>query len=216
MEDSSYWEIEPNEIVIRTCEHIKSGNALDLGCGEGRDAAFLTKKGFDVLAVDSSARGIHKAEQLAKIHKLKIKTRIEDIIDLSLNKNFDLILCNNVLHFLDFKNVKKVIEKMKKHTKIGGLNVISAFIENSGRYMTICPEFSNKTISIFSHAGHEIVYNEMNDKKGFAFLFKENQLKEFYREWDIIHYKELTTGIEQHDFTKLRRHGISEIIARIK
>ncbi|MDO8459707.1 MAG: hypothetical protein Q7S74_01225 [Nanoarchaeota archaeon] len=31
-------------------------------------------------------------------------------------------------------------------------------IENSSRYMTICSEFSNKTISDKSHASHEIAY----------------------------------------------------------
>ena len=31
---------------------VKPGKALDLGCGQGRNALFLAQQGFDVTAVD--------------------------------------------------------------------------------------------------------------------------------------------------------------------
>ena len=36
-------------------------NLLELGCGSGRDAAFMTKQGFNVIAVDGSAMMIESA-----------------------------------------------------------------------------------------------------------------------------------------------------------
>jgi tellurite methyltransferase len=39
-------------------EYLRSGTAVDLGCGAGRDSIFLAKNGFDVTALDVSAAGI--------------------------------------------------------------------------------------------------------------------------------------------------------------
>ena len=33
---------------------VKPGKALDLGCGQGRNALFLVQQGFDVTAVDQN------------------------------------------------------------------------------------------------------------------------------------------------------------------
>ena len=41
------------------------GRALDLACGEGRNAIWLARRGWDVTALDFSARGIERARQAA-------------------------------------------------------------------------------------------------------------------------------------------------------
>ena len=40
--------------------------ALVLAAGEGRNAVYLAKKGFDVVAVDISAKGLEKCSTLAR------------------------------------------------------------------------------------------------------------------------------------------------------
>ncbi len=45
-------------------------------------------------------------------------------------------------------------------------------------------------------------------------MFKHNELKSFYKDWKIIHYKEYLTKLERHKGNmKLHRHHIAEIIA---
>ena len=46
--------------------------ALDLGCGTGATAFFLSQMGFDVFGVDISKSAIEKAKELALVLKLKI------------------------------------------------------------------------------------------------------------------------------------------------
>ncbi len=59
----------------------KSGCALDIGAGEGRNALFLASRGLDVLAVDQSTVGMQKAECRAQERGLKLQTRVVDLAD---------------------------------------------------------------------------------------------------------------------------------------
>jgi SAM-dependent methyltransferase len=57
---------EPNDFVRAEAGRIPRGRVLCLAEGEGRNAVFLASLGHDVTAVDYSAEGLRKAEQLAR------------------------------------------------------------------------------------------------------------------------------------------------------
>ena len=59
------WSVEPNQFVARECADLTPGRALDLACGEGRNAIWLARGGWEVTAVDFSAAGISKGRRLA-------------------------------------------------------------------------------------------------------------------------------------------------------
>ncbi len=40
--------------VLEAMQTVRPGRALDLGCGQGRNALFLAKQGFEVTAVDQN------------------------------------------------------------------------------------------------------------------------------------------------------------------
>lgn len=63
------------------------GRLLSLGEGEGRNATFLAAQGFDVVAVDASAVGLAKAEQLAQERGVRITTVLADIEQYALGLN---------------------------------------------------------------------------------------------------------------------------------
>jgi SAM-dependent methyltransferase len=60
------WGAEPNRFLPPLVEGIDPGSALDLACGEGRNAIWLARRGWDVTGVDFSARAIDKARLLAE------------------------------------------------------------------------------------------------------------------------------------------------------
>ena len=49
------WGAEPNQFVREQCERLPVGDALDLACGEGRNALWLARLGWRALGVDFSA-----------------------------------------------------------------------------------------------------------------------------------------------------------------
>ena len=48
------WSTGPNQFVERELQELPPGRALDLACGEGRNARWLAKRGWQVTAVDFS------------------------------------------------------------------------------------------------------------------------------------------------------------------
>jgi len=62
------WEIDmPDSNLIETVTRtpIKPCKALEIGCGTGDNAIWLTQQGFDVVAIDSSETAIEKAKNKA-------------------------------------------------------------------------------------------------------------------------------------------------------
>ena len=58
------WGAEPNRFVRRLCERLPVGDALDIACGEGRNALWLARLGWRVLGVDYSEAAIERARAL--------------------------------------------------------------------------------------------------------------------------------------------------------
>ena len=54
------WGAAPNRWVEQECAALPPGTALDLACGEGRNALWLAELGWRVSAVDFSAVGLQK------------------------------------------------------------------------------------------------------------------------------------------------------------
>ena len=59
------WSAEPNLFLPPLVEGLEPGRALDIACGEGRNAIWLARQGWEVTAVDFSPVGIEKAWQLS-------------------------------------------------------------------------------------------------------------------------------------------------------
>jgi SAM-dependent methyltransferase len=59
------WKGEPNQFLPPEVAGLTPGRALDLACGEGRNAVWLATQGWDVTGLDFAGVGLAKAEQLA-------------------------------------------------------------------------------------------------------------------------------------------------------
>lgn len=59
------WTAEPNRFVVTEVEALRPGRALDVACGEGRNAVWLAADGWDAVGVDFSPVALDKARGLA-------------------------------------------------------------------------------------------------------------------------------------------------------
>jgi SAM-dependent methyltransferase len=59
------WSVGPNQFVEGECADLPPGRALDLAAGEGRNAIWLARQGWDVTAVDFSQVALDKGRTLA-------------------------------------------------------------------------------------------------------------------------------------------------------
>lgn len=84
------WSEEPNIFLPPIVESLEVGSALDLACGEGRNAIWLARLGWDVTGVDFSAIGIAKAREIAG--NISVDWIVDDVTDFTPTKRFDLVL----------------------------------------------------------------------------------------------------------------------------
>jgi SAM-dependent methyltransferase len=70
------WGSEPNLFVRQQCEALPVGDALDLACGEGRNALWLARLGWTVTGVDYSAAAIERAESLTAREPAEVAERL--------------------------------------------------------------------------------------------------------------------------------------------
>ena len=58
------WSAGPNQFVESELASLPPGRALDLACGEGRNARWLAERGWQVTAIDWSQVAVDKGRQV--------------------------------------------------------------------------------------------------------------------------------------------------------
>ncbi|MEV6210051.1 class I SAM-dependent methyltransferase [Kitasatospora sp. NPDC051914] len=74
-EKERIWSGNPNAALVREAADLPPGRALDLGCGEGADAVWLARQGWQVTAVDISRVALDRAAEHAE------EAGVADLID---------------------------------------------------------------------------------------------------------------------------------------
>lgn len=77
--DGSLYGSRPNAIVKAVVKHLDPGDALDLGCGDGRNAVWLAESGWSVTAVDISPVALSQARRRAASAELELETVEADL-----------------------------------------------------------------------------------------------------------------------------------------
>ncbi len=112
---------EPVEFLKQNVARFNKGKALVLAAGEGRNAVYLAQQGFQVTAIDLSAKGLEKCQQLAKKKKVRVKTVVADVNSYDLGENqYDLV---TNFYFYDSAIFPKVMTALKP----GGYFVLQTF-----------------------------------------------------------------------------------------
>lgn len=135
---------------------------LDLGCGQGRNSLFLSLLGYDVSAWDHNENSLAFLNETKIKENLPIQTALYDINSANIQENYDFILSTVVFMFLNRESVPNIIANMQEHTNIGGYNLIVAAMDTAD---VPCP-------------------------MPFSFTFKENELRGYYADWELIKYNE--------------------------
>ncbi|MBO5938201.1 MAG: class I SAM-dependent methyltransferase [Clostridia bacterium] len=96
---------------------------LELGCGEGRDAYYLLKNGFHLLATDISPEAINFCQKRYPTYKDNFQ--IVDCIKDSLNEKYDFIFAVAVIHMLVLDDDRNAFYRfLHTHLTEGGVALI--------------------------------------------------------------------------------------------
>lgn len=177
----------PNYTVKKFIElNVEPGNAVELGCGAGRDTVYLIRNGWNVLAIDREdveTRIVSKllVEELEQFEFFK--QRFEDI-EL---ENSNLVVANFSLPFCNKNDFKKLWAKINHSILKDGYFV--------GNFLGDKDEWKNA-------------------KEKMTFLTKD-QVMELFRNFEIVEFKEVEkdglTGLG-----KMKHWHIFNVIAKKK
>lgn len=86
------WSAEPNRFVAEVVGPLPAGRALDLACGEGRNAIWMAGRGWDVTGLDFSDVGIAKAASLAEANGVTVTWVCGDATASAGGEQYDLVV----------------------------------------------------------------------------------------------------------------------------
>lgn len=189
--NGSVWENKVNSIILKALKFLKTKQALkvlDLGCGQGKEAFFLAKKGFDITAVDSSKIAIKQIKEKTRNNKLPINAIYCDAANYKIkNSEYDIIAAMNVMQFLEKEEVVNLIKNIKTSLKNNGLIVLSAFTTKDA---------------------------SRQSKKKLRYYFKPGEMKRYFKDFKILYYSEKIVLDSGHPSMPWpHQHGVVEIIS---
>lgn len=122
-------DVEPAQFLVEIVELLPKGLVLDVAMGNGRNAIYLAKMGFNVEGVDISLETVNAALELARKAGITIKARVADLEgDYLIEKDtYNVIICFNYLQ-------RSLISQIKDGLRKGGMVVYETFIVDQARF----------------------------------------------------------------------------------
>jgi SAM-dependent methyltransferase len=75
------WSVTPNAVVAERLGDLSPGRAVDLACGEGRNAIWLASLGWQVTAVDFSAVAVERGREAAESSGVSVDWQVGDALE---------------------------------------------------------------------------------------------------------------------------------------
>ena len=161
--------------------------ALDLGCGDGRNALYLLERGIRVTAVDVSANAVARLTAQAEAYGHRLIAEVADVRLYRIAERFELVTAHGVLHLMPRPDWHRLICNMQEHTAPLGYNVVAVFTD------ALPPP---------------------DDLRPFmAGLFREGELREQYQGWNVRDYRSYVLE-DEHPGGVRHRHAVNKIVAQ--
>ena len=113
------------DFIEKEIKFDKSLKILDVGCGTGRHAIELTKRGYQVTGVDLSESQLKRAREKAQAGNLSIDFQRQDARNLPFESEFDvaIMLCEGGFSLMEtdemnFEILKNITKTLKPHAKL--------------------------------------------------------------------------------------------------
>lgn len=187
-----YWGLNHSLLAEQIAKILKNEisqgkKLLDIGSGEGRDAVYFARCGFQVDALEISLPGTEKIKLYSQSAGCKVNVIHADMLDYQFTYPYDVIYSMGSLQFLPLEQRQNHFEKYKRYTKTGGINAHLVFVEKP--FIELAPDWGK---------------NE--------FFYMSGDLARYYHDWEISRCDE--TVIDCNSSGKPHRHMVNFIIAR--
>lgn len=179
--------IEANEFLKEVLGNYKLGKILFPAEGEGRNAVFAAKLGWDVNAFDLSVEGKKKADYLASINKVDINYEIGNLDELHYQKeSFDAIALIYAHFPPQIKNL--YYQTIETYLKKDGVIIFEAFSKNHITYQNLNPNVGGPS--------------------NIEMLFSVNEVQSYFANYQILELVEKEINLSEG----LYHNGLGSVI----
>ena len=127
----------PNAFLAAQAKRLpKSGKALALADGEGRNGVFLAERGLDVLSLDFSPNAQAKARKLAATRGVTLRTEQADVIGWSYPSDTFDVVAAIFFQFAAPPDRDRIFAGIKRTLKRGGLWLLEGYGPKQLEYKT--------------------------------------------------------------------------------
>jgi len=189
-QEEFYWGMQPDSMcheVLKLFPPNGRVKILEIGCGEGKDALFFARNGYDVTAFDIVQAGVDKLSALAAKFHLFIHAFRADMLEYRLKENFDIIYSSRSLHYIKPNLRKTIIDHYKEHTNEGGIHVLNVYVKKS--FVGLPPDLDD-----------------------FSYFWKSGEIFSYYTDWKLESIDEIIYDCNSSGIP--HQHVINTIIAR--
>ena len=176
--------------TLKEFEHFldRQSKIIEIGCGEGQNAFYLAKQGYcNVEAFDISEHGIAKLQRMCRKENIQLNAYTADLITYQFEQKYDMVMCFGTLHFVSKADWRAFINRAKENTNAGGIHIMQIFTDTVPASKDIAP---------------------------FAIgLAKDEEIKELYKDWEILQFKSYTFE-DEHPGVPKHLHASNKIVAR--
>lgn len=170
-----------NRYIISALADVRGKKVVELGCGLGEAAVYFAKKGADVIATDISSGMLKVVEEVAKKHRVSVKTVQAYSHQMPFPDNhFDIVYAANLLHHVD------VEQSVKEACRI---------LKSGGSFVSWDPLAHNPAINVYRKKAMSVRTEDehplkMNQLKIFKKYFSEVKFETtwFFSLWIFIKF----------------------------
>jgi tellurite methyltransferase len=120
---------DPEPFLVENLGLLPKGRVLDVAMGNGRNAIFLARNGFQVEGIDISREAVETALKRAEESGVEISATIADLEDdfTTAGQQYEVIICFNYLH-------RPLIPALKKGLRRDGMIVYETYLVDQARF----------------------------------------------------------------------------------
>jgi len=203
IKNKHYFGTEADVLLKNYYELLDKGvKILDIGIGQGRNAFFLLKKGFEVVGIDTSIVAIESLKKQVYKEKLNLKLHNTHFLDFNTNdNNYSAITIFGLFQILSEKEIKELAKKVKKWLKNKGLIYIKGFTKNDESFKPNSLKW--KKISDCSYK---------DDKNNFRTFLNIEDVTKHFKHFKIIYQWSGLGEKHRHSDGPLEQHHYFELI----
>lgn len=184
--------IEPNEYLKSQLAQLKPGKILLGAEGEGRNAVYAAKMGWEVFAFDISEEGRNKALELANINEVEIDYRVGSFPELGFEHAY-------------FDAIALIYAHFPPQLKKSYFELLNDCLKNNG------------TVIFEAFGKKHLPYREKNNKVGgppdYDSLYSIEDLKQYFPNYELTELTEqeikLSEGLYHNGVGSVARfHGV--------